>query len=170
MDTSQSDRRQESEKVIPPSIQEQLKQIRTQFVGDDPHEEIDKARKHNTQITQSILESLNKGIDSRWTLRKEKEYLKLLRWIVVSQNQTGEFLLYLAEANHHLKEALFDILTDLEFTRGLNQKDMETIKSKMDGIFENPAVKTLTNILQDSEEALKKLDKNRKQVLGDSVV
>ncbi len=47
---------------------------------------------------------------------------------------------------------------------------MATVKSRLDAIFENPAVQELGKILTDTEEIMAKKDKNRRQILRDSIV
>ena len=163
-----ADGKRESQEEIDLTSKEEVEKLRKEFVGERP--KFDETRKNNEQIAQSIFQSLDKSINSRWSLKKDKNYLKWLRYIIAEQKKMADVLTSLSEFAYDLQNTLFYVLVEIELTKGLTTKDIGTMKSRMDKILENPAVKQLAKILKDNEEALKKLDENRQQILRDTIV
>lgn len=170
MDTGKGSGKRESQEEIDLTNKEEIEKLRKEFVGEPSELSFDEARKHNEQVAQSIFQSLDKRINSHWTSRKDKDYLKLFRYTIAEHKKMTDVVMNLAEWAFDFKQALFGVFLEIELTKGLAQKDIGTIKSRMDALLESPAVKQLEKIINDNEEAFKKLDRTRQEILRDSIV
>lgn len=170
MDTDKGKRKRENQEEIDLTNPTEVEKLRKEFVGDLSSGSFDEARRYNEEVAQSLFQTFDKQIKSRWLSRKDKDYLKLFRWIFTEQKKMADVLTNLSEWAYGFKNMLFSVFVEIELTKGLTQKDIGTIKSRMDKILESPAVKQLEKILADNEEALNKLDKTRQEIVRDSVV
>jgi hypothetical protein len=174
LDKSKSGGRREDEEEIDLTNQDEVAKLRKEFLGEPPDTRFDEARKHNAQVMQAILHSLDVKINSRWILGKDKDFFKLFRYILVQQKEMADIISSTNESisiwAYSIKQTLFNLFLEIELTRGLTEKNIGTVKSRMDKILESPVVKQLESIMHDNEEALKKLDKTRQQILDDTIV
>jgi hypothetical protein len=152
-----------------------VERVRKEIVGEPPNkDEFERARRNNEQFAQSFLGSLDKSIRSWWILPRDKGYLKMFRFLIQEQRRLADSMTSMSETimewDYRLRNSLFYITLEIQLTKGLTAKNIGTLKSRMDKILDNPSVKQLEKIMHDNEEALRKLDKNRQQVLRDSLV
>lgn len=170
MDTEEGSRNRKDEEEIDLTDPEEVEKLRKEFVGELSSASFDEARRHNEEVMQALSQAFDKQIKSRWVFRKDKDYLKLFRWLFAEHKKMADILMNLSEYAFGIKNMLFSVLVEIEIMKGLTQKDIGTIKSRMDSILESPAVKELEKVLADNEEALKKLSEAGQKFWGDTVV
>jgi hypothetical protein len=175
LDTGKDDGKREDKEEIDLTNKEEVEKFRREFIGEPPKKEVyDKGRKHNEEVFQTLLNALNKSINSRWVLPKDKSYLKFFRFIIGEQKRNADVIATMSEDlsdwAYNLKQTIFNVVWEIELTKGLTQRDLGTVKQRMEKILESPAVKQLEKILSDNAEALNKRDETRQKILRDSVV
>ena len=170
LDTEEGSRNRKDEEEIDLTDPKAVEKLRKEFVGELSSASFDEARRHNEEVMQGLSQGFDKQIKSRWVLRKDKDYLRLFRWLFVEQKKMADILMNLSEYAFDIKNMLFSVFVEIELMKGLTQKDIGTIKSRMDKILESPAVRELEKVLADNEEALTKLSEAGEKFLGDTVV
>lgn len=148
---------------------EEVKKLERQLYGESPVLDFAKARQLMQASTKETLEELDGVINSRWTWGNQKAYLKMFQAIIKLNAQSSESIVNLFELLNDYRQAILLIAVDLENLKE-KLKDVDAIKANTAKILQSPAVRQITQILQDSEDALKKLDKTRQDILRDSVV
>lgn len=175
MDSDKTDGKRKNQEEIDLTNKEEAEKFRREFVGEPPKKEVyDEVRKYNEEVFQTLLNALDKDINSRWVLPKDKSYLKFFRFIIGEQKKNADVITNMSEDlskwAYNLKQTIFSIILEIELTKGLTQRDLGTVKERMEKILESPAVQQLQKILSDNAEALNKRDETRERILRDTVV
>ena len=136
------------------------------------NDEIDyeKVRELHRQITQKTLDDLDKLANSWWIWGNTKFTIQMSRAIIVDHAKTREGVIFLLDYCEDLRKAVTSLFSIVHKLGGTTETEMKTVKDRLDVILENPAVKELGKILTDADELMAKKDKNRRQILRDSVV
>lgn len=146
-----------------------MKKLERQLYGESPDFDFAKVRQRMQATTQKALEELDRGINSRWIRGDRKAYFKMFQAMIKQDAQSSENIVNLFELLNDYRQVILLIAVDLENLKE-KLKDVDAIKVNTTEILQSPAVRQITQILQDSEDALKKLDKTRQDILRDSVV
>jgi hypothetical protein len=130
----------------------------------------DKVREIHRQITQKTLDELDELINSWWVWGNTKLALKISRAIVADHATTTDGVIFLLDYCELLRKAVISLNDRVHKLGGTTETEMKDIKTRLDAILENPAVKEIGKILTETEELMAKKDKNRRQILRDSIV
>ena len=150
--------------------QEEVADLKKQVMKNDSEVDYDKLREAHRQITQKTLDSFDNLIKSWWIWGDTKFTLQMSRAIVADHAKTRDGVIYLLEYCDDLRKAVLLLYDAVNKLGGATQKEVATVKSRLNAILENPAVKELGKVLTDTEELMAKKDKNRRQILRDSIV
>jgi hypothetical protein len=130
---------------------------------DDMRDLVEKRSKHTSKL-------FDDAINSRWTWGNNKSNLEMFRelMVLISSNQLDRLDIW--EYLSNMDKAIRLLSDEIGKMKGVSKKDFDNLKAKMDKLLESPAVKTLSNILNRNEEAIKKINARREKLIRDSVV
>lgn len=158
--------REEERKQLKEEVEELEKQAKS---GKPVAVDYERMREIMRQVTKQTLEPLDKEINSSWTRGDKKAYLITFRSLITENTQSSISIIYLFEFIEELRNAILELSREIEGFRG-KTKEIENIKARMETILDSPAVQEVNKAIENMKSVAEKKDKNRQQILRDTVV
>jgi hypothetical protein len=129
--------------------------------------DFDELRRANIESTKEMCAVFNDAINSKWTSGKTKFYYEMFQMFIEQHGRVTHNFLYLVEWVNNLKEAMTTLWTEVQHIKGI---DIGNVTQRMNKLLDEPAVQIVGKMLEDEQEAIKKIDERRRKLIKDSVV